>query len=154
MKKVLIVEDDSFKAKSLLEFLEQLGGFDVIKVATSLVEAIDAVAHEEYALILVDMAIPSHPMAPGAGSPLSFLTGGIEVLLELDALGRSDPCIVVTQYPDIEISGTFYSVKQATAAIKRELGCKVLSCIEYNEGDDAWKIALKGALQRNENSNN
>lgn len=148
MSKVLLIEDDSFKANSLIEFLDQIAGFDSYETASNLSEAIEAISCNVYTLILVDMAIPSHPIVSGAGSPISFLTGGIEVLLELNALDRTDPCVVVTQFPDIEISGEFYSVEQATSAIKKELGCTVLSCIEYNEGNDAWKIALKKVLPK------
>lgn len=142
MKSILIIEDDSFKSKSLCDFLEGVFVEPDIELATSLVEAIGCVNSKRYDLILVDMAIPSHPSVSGGGSPMSLLTGGLDVLLELRFLERSDPCIVITQYPDIEISGQFYSVAEAAEEINRQLDCKVMACISYNEGSDAWKKSL------------
>ncbi|MBF4437269.1 response regulator, partial [Vibrio anguillarum] len=111
MKNILIIEDDSFKADSLEQFLIQYNSKADIKIAGSLAEAINSVNREVFDLILVDMAIPSHPSVAGGGAPTSLLTGGIDVLLELNYLNRKDPCIVVTQYPDIDISGKFYDLK-------------------------------------------
>lgn len=146
MKKVLIVEDDNFKAESLKNFLLRINNQTNVKIVGSLVEAVQAVNDNVYDLVLVDMAIPSHPPVVGGGAPISLLTGGIEVLLELSYLDRNDPCIVVTQYPDIEISGRYYDLKQAVSEFKNQLGCDVKACIEYQEGNLSWEAELKRVL--------
>lgn len=143
MKKILIIEDDEFKANNIRSFILSYYNSHTAEVVSSLVEAIDAIDRYIYALIIIDMSIPSHPLKIGEGSPVSLLTGGIDVLLELNSLERQDPCVIITQYPDIEISGEFYSVIQAKDAIKNKLDCTVLSCIQYKEGDDEWKKYLK-----------
>jgi CheY-like chemotaxis protein len=147
MSNVLVIEDDDFKANSLRDFINEQNLFESIEIVSSLVEAIDAVNEKVYALILVDMAIPSHPVISGGGSPISLLTGGIEILLELNSLERKDPCVVITQYPDIEISGEFFSLQQATKVLQEKLGCKILDCIEYNEGDEKWKRQLQKVIK-------
>jgi len=147
MKTVLIIEDDEFKAKSLRDYILSRDEYDNVYMASSLVEAVDSIKKSEYALILVDMAIPSHPVLMGGGSPISLLTGGLEVLMELSCMGRTEPCVVITQYYDIEISGEFYSLEEAKEEIFNQLGCSVLSCIEYKEGDDSWKLLLDKALK-------
>ncbi|WP_225917309.1 response regulator [Pseudomonas xanthosomatis] len=136
---ILIVEDDSFKAKSLKDFLSSTYSKPTIRIAPSLVDAIEAVTDSTYDLILVDMAIPSHPAVSGEGSPLSFLSGGLDVLLELSSLERDDPCIVVTQYPEIQIGGKLFAIKDAAARIRSYLGCDVKECIMYNEDSKDWK---------------
>ncbi|MNC07525.1 hypothetical protein D3C75_550780 [compost metagenome] len=136
---ILIVEDDSFKAKSLKDFMAMTYANPSLRVAPSLVDAIEAVSESSYDLILVDMAIPSHPAISGEGSPLSFLSGGLDVLLELNSLERKDPCIVVTQYPEIQIGGKLYALKDAAAHIRSYLGCDVKECIMYNEDSKEWK---------------
>lgn len=153
MKVALIVEDDEFKAKSLEDFILARNEFHKVNIASSLVEAIDALKAAEYGLIMIDMAIPSHPLKTGGGSPISLLTGGLEVLLELSSLERSDPCVIITQYPDVEISGKFYSLRKAKAEIERQLDCSVLLCIEYKEGSESWKVSLEKVLNSNEYSN-
>ncbi|WP_154172957.1 response regulator [Vibrio metoecus] len=146
MKNILIVEDDSFKADSLKSFLLGFHSQSQIQVVGSLVEATAIINKKVFDLILVDMAIPSHPSVAGGGAPKSLLTGGIDVLLELRYLNRSEPCIVVTQYPDIEISGSYYDLNKATNELKVQLDCNVIACIEYKEGDSSWEESLKNIL--------
>jgi CheY-like chemotaxis protein len=140
--KVLLIEDDSFKEKSLTDFLVATITDLSIVSAPSLVDAIEAIDQRSYDLILIDMAIPSHPIILGGGAPMSLLTGGLEVLLELESMGRSDACVIVTQYPDIEVSGSLINVANAAEEIKSKLGCEVLGCIQYSEDSGGWKDQL------------
>jgi CheY-like chemotaxis protein len=147
MNDVLIIEDDEFKANSIRDLLTASGKYDKIYLVSSLVEAVDAVNKNEYSLIMIDMAIPSHPVIAGGGSPISLLTGGLEVLLEISSIENESPCIVITQFPDIEISGEFYTLDQATEEIRSQLGCHVLACIKYVEGCENWKKELTEVLK-------
>lgn len=148
MKPVLIIEDDSFKANSLVEHIKHTI-FDVtISIATNLTEAVEMVNNNTYALIVLDMAIPSHPTISGGGSPMSLLTGGLDILLELKELEREDPCVIVTQYPDIEICENFYPLNKAKEEIKKLLDCDVVTCIAYSEGSEEWKIAITKELKK------
>jgi len=147
---VLLVEDDEFKAKNLAEFVEDIFLESDIDIAASLVQAIDYVNKKKYDFLFVDMAIPSHPIVSGGGAPMSFLTGGLEVLLELSSMDRDDACFIVTQYPEIELAGEFYPVDRAGKAIKEQLGYDVLGCVEFSEDTDYWKDQIKMALKKNE----
>lgn len=146
MKPILIIEDDSFKANSLTEHIQQNVVGAKITIATNLADAVEMVNHNIYELVIVDMAIPSHPTVHGGGSPISLLTGGLDILLELKELDRNDPCIIVTQYPDIEICGDFYPLSKAKEEIKKLLDCDVITCIAYSEGSTDWKVAIKEEL--------
>ncbi|CAM3873829.1 response regulator [Bordetella tumulicola] len=153
MHRILLIEDDSFKAINIREYILELmpdSSFDEIP---SLVEAIDFINKNTYDLVLVDMAIPSHPSLQGEGSPMSFLNGGLEILLELKSLDRKDPCIVITQFHEIEISSVHYAVKDAADAIKKEIDCDILGCIEYSEESERWKADLSKFIKKNENPN-
>lgn len=142
MYKVLLIEDDSFKALNIRELICEVIETAVFDEVGSLVDAIDRVNSSVYDLIMVDMAIPSHQSLPGGGAPMSLLSGGLEILLELKALGRKDPCVVVTQFHEVEVSGVHYPVRDAAAAISALIDCEVLECIEYSEENDAWKAAI------------
>jgi CheY-like chemotaxis protein len=148
MKPVLIIEDDSFKANSLTEHIENIISDAVISIATNLTDAVEMVNNNTYSLIILDMAIPSHPTVSGGGSPMSLLTGGLDILLELKELERDDPCIIVTQYPDIEICENFYPLGKAKEEIKNLLDCDVVTCISYSEGSMDWKNAITDELKR------
>lgn len=147
---LLIIEDDDFKSKRLKDFFFTNAPGTKIKESSSLVQAISEINKKSYNLIIVDMAIPSHPINPGEGAPMSLLTGGLDILLEIKALGRNDPCIIITQYHEIEISGELYPIDKASKAIKDMLDCDVVGCIEYSEDHSDWKINLKIILEDNE----
>ena len=148
MKKVLIVEDDGFKRDALVSVVSEILFPVEIDNVSDVRSAIVAVNEKVFDLIIIDMALPSHPVISGGGSPLSLLTGGLEVLFELRSLGRKDECIVITQYQSIEISGTFFPVSSAAQAIQEHFFCKVLACIEYLEESTTWKVSLTDILRR------
>ena len=138
--RALIVEDDEFKASSIQVFLASHGNFSQTEVASSLSDAIRLVRKNLYGLVVIDMAIPSHSVKPGAGSPVSFLTGGLDVLMELNALGREDPCVIVTQYHDIEIEGFFFLLKRPRKKFMRGWGVMFLSVLNIP------KVVMNGSF--------
>jgi CheY-like chemotaxis protein len=146
--RVLLVEDDEHKRVSIVSALDACSASVNILVAESLYTGIDLIGDIEYDLVVLDMAIPSHPPVPGEGSPVSFNTGGLDILLELDSRGRSDRCIVITQFPEIEISQVFYPVEVAAAVIEKELGYKVIDCIAYSDVDGDWLKQFSNLLKR------
>jgi len=145
--KILLIEDDGFKSESIIYFINHLYPSSFLNVCSSLSEGIEYVNNNIYDYVLVDMAIPSHPIEPGGGSPLSLLTGGLDIILELKFLDRNDSCIIITQYPDLELCGQLYSLDEAVEQLWTQLGCKVLACIEYNEGSENWKYYLRAVLK-------
>ena len=144
--KVLIIEDDDYKANDLLQFANNKFANPEVKLAVSLAEAIDAIDESTFDLIFVDMAIPSHTAEQGAGAPMSLLTGGIDILLELSEMNRKDRCIVITQHPSIEISEEHYPLENAPAIFKSLLNCDVVACIYYVVDDSTWMMDLEKAL--------
>jgi CheY-like chemotaxis protein len=148
MMNILIVEDDEHKVNSISLVLRSFFyNFNPVH-APSLYDARMAITNDNFDLILVDMAIPSHPVEIGQGSPISYLSGGIEVLLELSFLERKDPCIVITQHPTIEISGNFYNTFDSRKILKERLDCEVLDCIYYDESTNDWKNKLLMAFKK------
>ena len=148
MKKVLLVEDDGFKSDDIRTLLLDIDPSCRIDLATSVSKAISEIQKNEYDLIVLDMALPSHPLVAGGGAPLSLLTGGIEILFELQSLDRKDHCIVITQYPDIEICGALYPVGEAAAAMERVYGVSLCGCLEYSQTDSSWRSVIGNAYRK------
>lgn len=146
--KVLLVEDDEHKRRSIIAALQDCNPNVAIFVAESLYTGIQSLDSGPFELVVLDMAIPSHPPEPGQGSPVSFNTGGLDILLELDSRGRKDACIIITQFPEIEVSQVFHPVKQASAAINKELGYSVIDCIPYSSDDGGWLKQFSDLLVR------
>lgn len=147
MSKILIIEDDSFKLENLAAFINTAVDNAEIDFVSCVASAVRMVQQEEFDLIILDMALPSHPVVSGGGAPMSLLTGGLEILFELHSLGRNDPCIIVTQYPEIEITGRFFPVESAAAVIKARFSCEVVGCIQYAEESNGWKRELAALLK-------
>jgi len=148
MPNVLLVEDDGFKSDDIHALLDTMGVPPAMRYAKSVSEAIAAIKERPFDLIVLDMALPSHTATPGAGAPLSLLTGGLEVLFELQSLARGDPCVVVTQYPEIEICGIFYPVALAAAAIETQYDIRIAGCVEYSDSSTQWRATLKAIYNK------
>jgi CheY-like chemotaxis protein len=143
---ILIVEDDDYKLERIKFFVTTELGAASIKTSESLKEALEAISNDTFDLIFVDMAIPSHPSIAGQGTAVSFNTGGLEVIMELSAMGRDDPCIIITQYPDIEISGEYVPISLVKQKLPALLECEVAACVLYEEESDDWKVELRKVL--------
>jgi hypothetical protein len=61
-------------------------------------------------------------------------------------MGRDDPCIIITQYPDIEISGNYVPISSVKQMLPSLLECEVAACVLYEEDSDNWKIELRQVL--------
>lgn len=153
MFKILIVEDDEFKLNSLIDFLYKNLKSIEIHEATNLYDATVTINSKNFDLILLDMSIPSHPLEIAGGTPKSLPIGGLQIIFELKSLKRTDDCIIITQYPDIEICGNHYPVKQAEDYIFENYNYRILKCIQYSEGAKSWEIELTKALSNYENFN-
>jgi CheY-like chemotaxis protein len=152
MSRILVVEDDSFKSEALVAIITNVIRRPEITCSTNVATAILNVNMHVFDLIIVDMALPSHSLISGGGSPVSLLNGGLEILLELNSLDRKDHCIIVTQYPEIEIGGKFFPVRKSAAAIREHFECDVVECLEYSEESDDWKLKLIKLLENYENT--
>lgn len=148
MKKLLIVEDDDFKLQEIVELIEASQP-DVWHVSTAeaMSTAIELVNNLEFDRVILDMSIPSHPRQRGAGTAMPLTTGGLEVLFELESLGRDGRCVILTQYPEIEVEGVLVSLAESAEAILQKFQCRVLGCIHYAE-ETNWKFELLKALDK------
>ena len=141
---ILLIEDDSFKLKRVLACLGKRS--DSVTIATSVQAAVVEVNSRSFDVILVDMALPSHDLRPGGGPGTSLLSGGIEVIMELAYLGRSDPVVIITQYPEIEVEGELLPVAKVQPALQKLFDVRIKAVILYKHLSDEWEIALLEAV--------
>jgi CheY-like chemotaxis protein len=140
---VLLVEDDVFKQRELQAALLELMPTAKISVGRSVRQAVSLLSARRYDLILLDMALPSHEVRPAAAQPMSQPSGGVELLLELSFEGREDPVIIVTQYPEIEFDGRFYSLVQFIKAFGRKANANLKGAVYFNVLDGGWRADLQ-----------
>lgn len=145
-RRILFVEDDAFKAERVRKCLDRIQRDLDVKLATSVQSAVSFLASDEFDLILLDMALPSHDLRPGGGSPSSLLSGGIEIIMELSFLERQEKVIVLTQYPEIEIEGELVAIDKAKAALENICPINLVATIQYKHEETDWESTLIEAI--------
>lgn len=147
--KCLIVEDDPFKMEGIRAHLKVVFAERIETIeCQSLSRAASLLESDMFDLAILDMSIHSHELEPGAGSPFPLSSGGLDVLFEIEYSGKKVPCIILTQYPDIEIEGIQIPVEMAQQEILEKFEIKVAGCVRYLENDDKWKIEVTSILEK------
>ena len=145
----LIVEDDPFKMEGIREhlktvFAERLETVECQSLSTSSF----LIASSNFDLAIIDMSIHSHEPEAGAGSPFPLSSGGLDVLFEIEHSGKNIPCIILTQYPDIDIEEIPIPVEKAKQEIFEKFSIQVAGCVRYLESDNEWKEEVTSILER------
>lgn len=147
----LIVEDDAFKLEGVQNYLNSVftGTLD-ISVCQALASATALLEAQTFDLAIIDMSIHSHEPQAGSGSPFPLSSGGLDVLFTIlySENGANTPCIILTQYPDIEIESLPIPVEQAKQEILEKFDIDVAGCVRYLENDNQWKADLYSILER------
>lgn len=147
--KCLIVEDDPFKMEGIRGFLN--GIFDTrleVFGCQALASATALLASHTFDLAIIDMSIHSHEPEAGAGSPFPLSSGGLDVLFEIFYSYALTPCIILTQYPDIDIESLPIPVEKAKQEILDKFDIEVAGCVRYLENDGQWKAEIMKILER------
>jgi DNA-binding response OmpR family regulator len=145
--KILLVEDDHFKQELIEAALKERYPNSSVSLARSVQQAVKLIRSDEYDLIILDIALPSHDSKAGGAQPISQPAGGIEVLLELSYEERSDPVIIVTQYPEIEFNGRLYALAKARSALTRLISVNIQDVIFFNAQASAWRDQFRKACR-------
>jgi len=141
--KCLIVEDDQFKMEGICSYLVELfdSRIEMYK-CHALASATALLALHEFHLAIIDMSIHSHEPEAGAGSPFPLSSGGLDVLFEIDYTQKNTRCIILTQYPDIDIETLPIPVDLAKQEILDKFDIEVAGCVRYLENDSQWKDSI------------
>jgi ActR/RegA family two-component response regulator len=145
----LIVEDDPYKMDGIRAHIKKVLGNRVETVeCQALSSATSLLSSSKFDFAILDMSIHSHELKAGAGSPYPLSSGGLDVLFEIVYSCSTMPCIIITQYPDIEIEGAPVPVEMAKQEIFEKFDIRVAGCIRYVEDDNRWKDDLSAILEQ------
>lgn len=143
---ILLIEDDQFKQEEIELAIAATGKAARTQLARSVRQAVFQLRGSAFDRIILDMALPSHESRLGGAQPVSQPTGGIEILLELAYEGRSDPVVIVTQYPEIEFEGRLYPLTKARRVLADAIGAPILDVIYFEPQEPSWRTRLEKAL--------
>ncbi|ABD08013.1 response regulator receiver domain protein [Rhodopseudomonas palustris HaA2] len=149
--KVLLVEDEEHKANDLTARLYKLGiAKHDLTTVSGVRHAVLHVTEGHFSLIIVDMALPtfSDISSEGSGGGDAQAVGGIEVLRALFAAGVSSTIIIVTQYPDIIVSGTRVRLTSAARVLSKKYKQNVLGAVLYSYKSPDWETAFDTLVRK------
>ena len=147
--KCLIVEDDPFKMEGIRSYLNEIFKGRIEMIGCQALASVTALLDRQtFDLAIIDMSIHSHEPMAGAGSPFPLSSGGLDVLFEIVHTGSNTHCIILTQYPDIEIESLPIPVHLAKKEILETFDINVAGCVRYLENDNQWKADISLILEQ------
>lgn len=144
--KMLIIEDDEDKLKTLAEFISaEFPGY-AIETAKSYNSGLRAIikGSKTYDFILLDMSMPNYdisPNEPSGGSPESF--AGSELLAQMKLRGIKTPTVVVTMFDAFGDNSSKVSLEQLVEKLAVQFQPTFRGSVYYNPAEDGWRSSLK-----------
>lgn len=147
--KILLIEDDAFKANDVLSFIkDEFGDYNTVEVMDSYSGGLLKAAMVNYDLLIVDMTLPKYTESKGAKNGV-LPTGG-EILIEtLNDMGITTMSVVLTQY---EAFGG-ETIDDIHHRLTSDCSPSYLGYIKYDFTAEDWKDKLKEKIIYAINSN-
>lgn len=147
MTSVLIVEDDTYKLDGLLEVVNRALVDASITCCRSVQAAVVEICDKNFEFVILDMSLPSHDPEKGSMLGIPRLSGGVEVLFELDYNSKESNVIIVTQYPEIEMSDEMVPLPKVKEFLKGNYNINIRSCVYYDSDSHAWQAEISETIK-------
>lgn len=141
--KILLVEDDQFKARRLEQALRLAvpnSNFVIAKSVTSAIHNLEL--YRDFDLVVLDMSLPTFDVGPGesGGRPAGF--GGREVMRFMVNNELTVPVVVVTQFPGFEEAQRKIDLPTLSAKLEAEFRLIFRGVVYYDAASDKWRDDL------------
>lgn len=94
--RLILIEDDDYKAKQIVQFLQNKG--HIIDIAKAYNTGMKKIVNEQYDMALLDMTIPSFEISSEHPTSRIRKYGGKDILFEINRREIFLSAIVITQY--------------------------------------------------------
>ncbi len=140
--KLLLIEDDDYKAKQIIDFLKiKNHEVDLAKAYNS---GMKKIVNNEYSLALVDMTIPSFEISPEHPTSRIRKYGGKDILFEIDRREINLNVIVITQYKVFDDGEK--TLELLDEELYKDFPTLYKGIIYYNASAMDWQDRLKEKL--------
>lgn len=140
--KALLIEDDAYKARQIVEFVNTLGY--VVEVKKAYNSGMMALVKNQYDLALLDMTIPSFELSPEHPTSRIRKYGGRDILSEMERCEIIVPSIIITQYKVFDDGEK--SLEKLNEELEEEFTQIYKGLIYYNSSIVDWQDKLKNML--------
>jgi CheY-like chemotaxis protein len=146
--KVLIIEDDEFKAKRIAHVVQRLIPTVDLRPERSVNSGLSAIVDQKPDLVLLDMSLTTFDVGPNepGGRPQNF--GGIEVLRQMDRLQIGIPVVVITQHERFAAGNQEVHLSAVNQELKEQHEDIFEGLIYYNSAAGHWERELRQVLSR------
>ena len=143
--KVLLIEDDDYKARQIVEFVNTLGYEVEVKKAYN--SGMMALTNNQYDFVLLDMTIPSFELSPEHPTSRIRKYGGRDILNEMERCEIVVPTIIITQYKVLDDGEK--SLEILNEELAEEYSQIYKGLIYYNSSIVDWQEKLQNILFNN-----
>lgn len=140
--KIILIEDDEFKAKQIISFLEEKCHEVILRKAFN--TGMKTITTETFDLALLDMAIPSFEISPDHPSSRTRKYGGRDILSEIERCNLDLPSIIITQYRVFEDGDV--SIEKIDMELTQEFNGIYRGIVYYNSSTMDWQDKLMKLL--------
>ena len=145
--KIILIEDDEFKAKQIISFLEGKGHEVTLRKAFN--TGMKAITTERFDLALLDMTIPSFEISPEHPSSRTRKYGGRDVLSEIERCNIDLSSIIITQYRVFDDGDV--SIEKIDMELTQEFSGIYSGIVYYNSSTMDWQDKLMNLLDNIQN---
>ena len=140
--KTILIEDDEFKAKQIISFLEEKGHEVTLRKAFN--TGMKSITTEMFDLALLDMTIPSFEISPEHPSSRTRKYGGRDILSEIERCNLDLPSIIITQYRVFDDGDV--SIEKIDMELTQEFNGIYNGIVYYNSSTMDWQDKLMKLL--------
>lgn len=140
--RILIVEDDAEKAKSIESYISEKFSSNSTNVVQSYHDGVEYAMNGKYDIIILDMSIPAFEGQDSCRGE-TLKNGGEIIVRELLDEDIKFRCLVITQYETFNNE----SLETIDKRLRKLCGNSYLGCIKYDTYNDDWKDKLKNVLE-------
>lgn len=143
MKNFILIEDDDFKKKKILDFLLEEFNKSNIPCASSVTSALNYLKQNRgEQIVLLDMSLPTYDQESqlDTGRPQGF--GGMDILRYMEFMGDERKVIVITQFDNFTVNGENVSLQDISIRLEKEFANYFIGVVQFDVISDSWKNQL------------
>jgi len=144
--RILLVEDDEYKRRKILSFLQESIPEVIVREARSVQSGLRGIMAGENDVVILDMTMPTFDIGPeeDGGRPQAY--AGRELLRNMKRKGITTPTLVVTQFDRFGQGADVLTLAELDAQLRSEHSGYYLGAIYYNVMEEGWKGELLAVL--------
>lgn len=146
--RLLLIEDDAFKAKRICKFLADRFSLHDVSVERSVSAGLSRIfSWPAPEVILLDMSLSTYDVGPRetGGRPQNF--GGIAVLEHMSRRKFLAPVIVITQFDTFPKDNVEMSLDDIRVDLKKRFPDAFAGLVYYSSREAEWEGTLTGLLR-------